>query len=315
MIQLYYKDRNNTDICDISVLNNDISNLIWIDLVNPSLIEIETIEQKFSINIPTRLQQEEIELSSRYIENDEYITIHSIFLKTPGTNSYETIHVSFILKDKLLITYREEILQSFIECTRKINTNSKAFNTRISILLAILETRVDMDADLIEAISEDVSHISNQLNAQNGVHKDTLIKTSRYQEIAMKLRESIIDKHRVISSILKSDTFNNKDKERFKIILEDINSLTQYTDFLFERLEYLQNTFFGLINIDQNNIIKIFTIISVVFMPPTLIASIYGMNYKHMPELEWPLGYAFALIIIFFSAAITLYIFKKRKWI
>ena len=129
------------------------------------------------------------------------------------------------------------------------------------------------------------------------------------------IRESITDKQRLVSSLLKSHFIANAENERLRIIIRDINSLLQHTEFGFERLEYLQNTFLGLVNIEQNQVIKIFTVVTVVFMPPTLIASIYGMNFYHMPELDWLAGYPLALALMVFSSIIFLWYFKKKKWL
>jgi magnesium transporter len=225
------------------------------------------------------------------------------------------VHVSFVLKDKLLITYRDSDLISFGETVKKIKANSKVFHNGFSILLTIFETRVDMDADLIEKLSNEISLINRQLTGKNFSQRELLLRVAYFQEIGMKLRENIIDKQRVTSSILKSEEFGVQEKERFKILFEDINSLEDHSNFMFSRLEYLQDTFLGLVNIEQNKIIKIFTIISVIFMPPTLIASIYGMNFNIMPELGWKYGYLFAGLLMILSSVITLFVFRKRRWI
>ncbi|MDQ7055157.1 MAG: CorA family divalent cation transporter [Persephonella sp.] len=110
----------------------------------------------------------------------------------------------------------------------------------------------------------------------------------------MTIRENLIDKQRILSSLLKSYKVPKEVREELRIMIKDVNSLIEYTTFNFERLDYLQNTFLGLLNIQQNQVIKIFTIMSVIFLPPTLIASIYGMNFHFMPELDWKYGYPFA---------------------
>jgi magnesium transporter len=149
------------------------------------------------------------------------------------------------------------------------------------------------------------------LNTTN--EEELLIKVNSYQETMMMLRESFIDKQRVVSSLLKSNHFTNDN--RLKFLMKDINTMLQSINFIFARLEYLQNTLLGMINMQQNKTIKIFTIVSVIFMPPTLIASIYGMNFKLMPELEWQLGYPFAILIIIGSSLLTLFVFKRNKWL
>jgi len=129
------------------------------------------------------------------------------------------------------------------------------------------------------------------------------------------MRENIIDKQRLVSSLMKSSLFPEEYKNVLRIMMKDIGSLIEHNKFAFERLEYLQDTFMGLINIEQNRIIKIFTVATVAFMPPTLIASIYGMNFRAMPELDWDLGYLLAIILMVLSSVITLAYFKKRNWL
>ncbi len=315
MIRLYQKGKNIVNKITIPVDWNAISDLIWIDLQAPPIEEIVEVEDYFSVNIPTRLQQEEIESSSRYIETDDCIIANSTFLQADEDFHFENIHVSFVIKGDLLVTYREGLLRSFAECVKKIKTNPKPIINGRIILLALFETRVDFDADLIESVSRKITIISKQLTNEHSPQAELLKQITNYQETTMHLRENVIDKQRVISSLLRSGEFMEDEKERLRIILRDINSLIDHTNFLFERLEYLQNTFLGLVNIDQNKIIKIFTVVTVVFMPPTLIASLYGMNFKFIPELNWILGYPFAIALMVGSSLLTLLFFKRRKWL
>jgi magnesium transporter len=131
----------------------------------------------------------------------------------------------------------------------------------------------------------------------------------------MIIRQNIVDKHRVVSNMLKCGFFPADLLPRLTMIIKDINSLLEYTRFGFDRLDYLQDTFLGLVNLQQNNIIKIFTVVSVIFMPPTLIASIYGMNFKHMPELDWKVGYPLSILMMVVFSGIVLYYFKRKKWL
>ena len=131
----------------------------------------------------------------------------------------------------------------------------------------------------------------------------------------MMIHENIVDKQRIFSAMLKSDFFPEESYEFIRIMLKDIGSLLDHTQFSFERLEFLQNTFLGLVDFEQNKVIKIFTVVTVIFMPPTLIASIYGMNFKHMPELSWPYSYPLALLIMVAASVGTLWFFKRKKWL
>ena len=131
----------------------------------------------------------------------------------------------------------------------------------------------------------------------------------------MSLREALFDKQRVLSSLHRNDDLMSDHENRLRIIIKDVNSLIEHANFNFTRLEYLQNSFLGLINIEQNKVIKTFTVVSLVFMPPTLIASIYGMNFQMMPELNWSIGYPIALVLMLVSSIIPLAIFRKKKWL
>jgi magnesium transporter len=153
------------------------------------------------------------------------------------------------------------------------------------------------------------------MRIQNDLREEILFKITQYQETTILLRENIVDKQRVISGLLRSDIFPAENHEKLRVVIKDIHSLLEHTTFSFERLEYLQNTFLGLVNIEQNKIIKIFTVASVVFMPPTLIASMYGMNFKWMPELGFRFGYPMAVLLMVASSFITLLIFKRKKWL
>lgn len=182
-------------------------------------------------------------------------------------------------------------------------------------MLSIFESRIDMDADLIENISKEISSISRSLGIKKKAEEGALLRISEYQELTMLLRENIFDKQRVLSSMLRSEKFDRQEQDKQRIILKDIHSLLEHTAFNFERLEYLQDTFLGLVNIEQNKIIKIFTVASVIFMPPTLIASIYGMNFTGMPELNWSAGYPFAISLMVLSSIITLVFFRRKGWL
>jgi len=183
------------------------------------------------------------------------------------------------------------------------------------VLVTLLETRVEYDADMIEDATDLITSLSKTLNTEDDLDQDILIRIKDLQEKVMIIRQNIMDKQRVVSNMLKCNFFPEELLPRLTMIIKDINSLFEYTRFGFDRLDYLQDTFLGLVNLQQNKIIKIFTVVSVIFMPPTLIASIYGMNFKHLPELDWKLGYPISiLMMVGFSGAVMLY-FRRKKWL
>jgi magnesium transporter len=316
MMRLYCKGQNVISECASLKKAGDLSGLVWIDLQTPTLDEIVDVEKKFHINIPTRMQQEEIESSSRFVEEDEYTIANSKFLqKTEEENQYFNANVSFLIKDDLLVTYREGEVKAFMECRKRIAINFKPYSSGKKIFLSLFEIRIDFDADFIENISRQITIIGKLLTAEDSTREELLKQITAYHETTMQIRENIIDKQRVVSLMLKNMEFAEDEKERLRILIKDIDSLIDHTSFLFGRLEYLQNTFLGLVNIDQNKIIKIFTMVSVIIMPPTLIASLYGMNFKFMPELDWRIGYPMALALMIGSSLLTWIIFKRHKWL
>lgn len=287
-----------------------IKNFLWIDLNNVDE-EIENeLEDYLKIYIQEEEEMIEIEMSSRYIETGDSLVVNSNFL----LHNFEREPVSFILKNNILITVRSEELTSFHETIKKISTNPRNYPTGYHVFVAILETRVEMDADMIEQMTQQITSLSNSISIKEA-DEELLMEIKNLQEKTMLLRENIIDKQRAVSSMLKSELIPNELHARLTILIKDINSLLEHIRFSFDRLDYLQDTFLGFVNIEQNKIIKMFTVISVIFMPPTLIASVYGMNFSIMPELKWAYGYQFSVGLMVFSVVVILVYFKRRKWL
>ena len=294
---------------------------LWVDLQNPSRDEIERIEARFDVNFLSQQEQSEIESSSRYIEEDDYLIANSNFMVPGKDGAYVNVPVSFILKDdargeSLLFTYRNADLKSFADTVRKIKSKRTLFKDGAQILISIFESRVDYDADLVEVVSAEVKAINRQLDLDASLDRDMLLKINDYQELTMTIRENVVDKQRVISSMIRSDGwFTEAEQLRLRALIKDIGSLIEHTNFIFERLEFLQNTYLGLIDLEQNRIVKIFTVVSLVFLPPTLLASIWGMNFSQMPELNWELGYPLAIGSMVASSLLTILIFRRKKWL
>lgn len=290
--------------------NNSTQTFLWIDL-NDVDEEVENeLEDYLKIYIQEEEEMIEIEMSSRYIETNDTLVVNSNFL----LNTFERDPISFILKNDILITVRSKDLSSFHETVKKISANPKNFPTGTHVLVALLETRVEFDADMIENMTQRITLLSKNLTLQEA-DEELLTEIKDLQEKTMLLRENIIDKQRTVSSMLRSEFIPADLHPKLTIIIKDINSLIEHVRFSFDRLDYLQDTFLGYVNIEQNKIIKIFTIVSVIFMPPTLIASIYGMNFSIMPELSNKYGYPISIGLMIFSSLIILYFFKKKRWL
>ncbi|MDO4190824.1 MAG: magnesium/cobalt transporter CorA [Bacteroidales bacterium] len=312
-LKVFYREDNRLKIEQSleKVKNIDIDKLLWLDLNDVSEEVEAALEQFLKIYIQEEEEMEEIEISSRYIETTDTLVANSKFL----LENYEEETISFIVKNGILVTVRGQELRSFNDTVKKMFANPRNYMTGFQVLVALLETRVDYDADMIEDMTREISKLSMRLKDDDDVTDDILIDIKELQEKTMIIRENIVDKQRICSNMLKSLLIPADAKSKLSVIIKDINSLFEYTRFSFDRLEYLQDTFLGLVNIQQNKIIKIFTIVSVIFLPPTLVASMYGMNFDFMPELHWKYGYLFAVAVMVLSVALILYYFKRKNWL
>ncbi|MDR9399108.1 magnesium/cobalt transporter CorA [Salibacter sp.] len=311
----YYSENELLLTRDFSKLEElQVNEILWVDLVKPSYKEREYVQSKFDIELLTAQEAEEIESSSKFSETEDEINANSNFIiKT--NDGYKNEAVSFIIKDDFIITQRKVELKTFDDIHKKLPRYRRTNAPNYKIFLILFETRIDFDADFLEHISREISDIGKDLALNRNLDDDMLIKISNFQETTMLIRENIVDKQRIISSILKSQMFPDNEYDRIRIMIKDVGSLLDHTSFNFERLEYLQNTFLGLVDLEQNEIIKIFTVVTVIAMPPTLIASLYGMNFQFMPELDEIWGYPFAIALMILSSGLTLFYFKRKGWL
>ena len=320
MINCYIKKGNKLNILEgVESLesfesNDDKNSVIWIDMLLPTIEEIRAVENMFDMNFPTKQESEEIELSSRYWEENNRIEINSYFLINDNKSAFNET-VSFILQGNLLISVRYKKLESFNTFTKKLLISPREFKTGYSIFCQIIDIRIDADADTIENLSKEITKIRKHVFTDySNDDEEILEKISTFEDLNMKIRENLTDKQRILNSLLKSQKFVD-DKHELPIMLKDIKSLIDHTNFNFERLDYLQNIFIGILSIEQNKVIKIFTIVNVIFLPPTLIASIYGMNFDFIPELHWEYGYLISIVFMVIASITPILIFKKKGWI
>lgn len=316
MITIYHRQREKlipeSDLRQLPQI--ELTNVLWVDLFRLDDAEKRYIIGKFGINLYEKQEQEEIESSSRYFETSKMIVANSNFL-IQQNDGYTSEPATFILKNNYLVTHRTAEFRSFTEVKKKMSALPKNFPSGYHVVLSIFENRIDLDADILEMIAKEISSVGKHLVTISKTKEDLLIRITHFQELTMMLRQNLLDKQRMISAMLRSDHFPRDSHERLRMMIKDVNSLMDHTSFSFDRLEYLQDTFLGLINIEQNKIIKIFTVASVIFLPPTVIASLYGMNFHHMPEYSWRFGYPFALALMVLSSLITLWFFRRNRWL
>ena len=327
MITIYLKQYNKIIRNADTELFDDLGfdDILWIDMLQPTIKEQKAVENFMEISLQTKQQVEEIESTSKYSEHENAIISNSNFF-VPTGDSFEVEPVSFILSNEgVLVSVRQAEMRTFREAEKRLQMNYRSFSTGYHILISLLEVRIDFDADLVEMVGRQVSTLSKTITKEDSIDKDILLRLSTLQERTMVLRENIFDRQRILSGILRSERFPNDIYPRLQLMIKDVNSLISHTDFSFQRLDYIQDSALGLINIEQNEVVKIFSVAAVVFLPATLVASIYGMNFRVMPELEWvytlpngwdlPLGYIFAIGLMVLASGLTMGYFRYKKWL
>ena len=315
MVEIFYRLNGQMTVsrseADLDAIN--LQDVIWIDLLSPTGDEKRAVEAYLGTVIQSRATAEEIESSSRFSETAAALFANTNFV-IPGPESYVMETVSFIIKGTTLTTLREVQLRSFTELQRRLMVFPKMYASGYSVFTSILEQRIDSDADMIEILSKEIEQYNHKVGLEEDINEEFLLDINQLQENTMLLRETIVDKQRVISSILKSPKCPKSIQNKLNVMLKDISSLVNHTNFSFERLEYLQNTVLGIINLDQNKIMKVFTLISLLLMPPTLIASFYGMNVA-LPIIpcDSPWNWVIIISMMIISVLIVFFLLKRKK--
>ncbi len=316
MLTIYLKQYNkvvrNADIKLFDELGYD--DILWIDLLTPTVKEQKAVENFMEINLQTRQQIEEIESSSKYSETENAIICNSNFF-VPQDDGFSIQPVSFIVSEGVLISVRSAEFRTFNEAAKRLQMNYRAYVTGYHMLISIFEIRIDYDADLVEALARSIAALNKEISGSERIDRTILTRISHLQENTMSIRENIFDRQRILSGIQRSERFPNDIYPRLQLMIKDVNSLINHADFSSERLDYMQDTTLGLINVEQSNVTKIFTVAALFFMPPTMIASIYGMNFDGIHELHWEYGYQFALGLMVLVSGLTYLFFRWKKWL
>jgi len=302
-----------------------LAEAVWVDLVSPTVEEEAEVERRLGVDIPTREEMEEIEVSSRlYYEEGAAFMTATLPARTE-TDDLSMAPVTFVLAGERLITVRYHEPRAFHTFPQRAEKVNMGCVNGEAVLIALLEAAVDRLADILERVQRDIDAISRAIfqhpEARRvesaGLHQ-LLREIGRKGDFTSNIRDSLLTLQRV-AGFLGQVTIQRKSykdaRMRVKTLARDIQSLTDHSAFLSQKTTFLLDATLGVINIQQNDIIKIFSIAAVVFLPPTLIASIYGMNFVHMPELKWPFGYPFAFVVMLASAVAPYWYFKRRGWL
>ncbi|MET0378454.1 MAG: magnesium/cobalt transporter CorA [Spongiibacteraceae bacterium] len=292
-----------------------LADAAWVDVTDPTAEERERIQSIHKAPLPDPEEVEEIEASARYFIDSEGIHVHSLFLYQ-SEGRHQTDSVAFILKPHQLLTFRDTELPDFRLLRMRAHRGWVEAENSLDIMLALLEQKVENLADSLENIHqrlEDVSHLV--LEDSDAELEDAIDKLAKLEDSNGKIRLCLMDTQRSISFLQRHIRRFPEQQDTCREIYRDIETLMSHTAFLFEKINFLMDAAQGFINIEQNQIIKIFSIFAVVFLPPTMIASIYGMNFKLLPELQWDLGYPFALALMVLSGVAPYWYFKRKNWL
>jgi len=298
---------------------------LWVDLFNPTLEERRKVDLAYGLEMPTRADMEEIEISSRLYQEDLNMFMTAMVLAQTDTDLPTADAITFVLTPERLVTIRYIDPQPFrtyaLRCERAVVNAPRPE----MVLLQILDAVVDRMADVLEKTGSDVEVISAEVFSP-GLHKvgtrdfqNILRRLGQKHGLSSKMRESLLTIGRMLTFLTQS--MDNKAKElkdsraHLKTLIRDVQSLQDHSTFVATKVSYLQDATLGLINNEQNNIIKIMSVAAMVFLPPTLLASIWGMNFHYMPELDWRLAYPFSILVMIVSAVLPYLYFKRRGWL
>jgi len=297
-------------------------NAVWIDLLNPEPEEVARVERALGFNLPTLEEMREIETSSRLYQEKGAFFMTAILIHRADTEIPDSVPVTFILAGHCLITLRHAEPQPFRMFAAQTAKPGTGHETGEMALVGLLDAIVDRLADILEKVQERVTELSREVFAQDKRRPSdgfemALKRLGRDQGLVGRARESLVSISRVLSFLGRSgEQPVQAEMERgLKTLVQDVASLSDHTSYLANNMNFLLEAILGLISIEQNNIIKIFSVAAVMFLPPTLIASIYGMNFEFMPELAWPYGYPAVLIVMILSAVTPYLYFKRRDWL
>jgi magnesium transporter len=298
---------------------------MWIDLIEPTREEDTRVELALGIDIPTREESQNIEPSEvLYVENGVRYMSARILCQS-GTESPKLAPISFILKDHRLITVRYDEPRSFQMFVNRLARPGECLRSGDHVLISLFETVIDRAAEILRLSGERIDEVSEIVF---GPASDQRTSTEDFRKTLQtmgmegnrisKVRESLVSIERMLlflSANTAGATLPDDLRAEVRTTLRDLQSLEDHATFLSSKIQFLLDAVLGLVNLDQNKIIKIFSVAAVVFMPPTLIASSYGMNFKNMPELEWSYGYPMAVVMMVLAATSTYAFFKWKRWL
>ena len=290
------------------------ANPIWIDLVNPEEEELSWIKDAYGVLLP---ELDDLEASARYFEADNgHLHIRTDFLLDEEETS-RNVRVAFVMTKQILFSIHDEDLPVFRLVRLRARLRPGSVSNAKDVLLDLYSTDAEYSADALEEVYENLEQAGKRVlqdDITDADAEEVLETIAKEEDTNGRIRRNVMDTRRALSFMMRSKLLSDEQQEEARQILRDIDSLENHTAFLFDKINFLMDATVGFINLNQSKIIKIFSVVSVALMPPTLLASIWGMNYRYMPELDWPLGYPMAIIVMMISAIIPLWYFRHKGY-
>jgi magnesium transporter len=292
---------------------------VWVDLTDPTDDERAWVKTIYGVTLPGEDEVKDIEASARYYEAENGdLHLRTDFLLEEEDGPSRIVTVAFILARKMLFSVHTDDLPVFRLVRMRARSRPGSIADYMDVLLDLYATDAEYSADALEGIYQNLEEVSGRVLQEEFTDQDAaaaLNAIAHEEDLNGRIRRNMMDTRRAVSFLMRGRLLNSEQFEEARQILRDIESLDGHTSFLFDKINFLMDATVGFININQNKIIKIFSVASVAFLPPTLIASIYGMNFKWLPELEWDLGYPFAIGLMITSAIAPFLYFRHRGWL
>ncbi|MEW7848326.1 magnesium/cobalt transporter CorA [Massilia aurea] len=292
---------------------------VWVDLTDPSEEERVWVKAKYNVILPGEDEVQDIEASARYYEAENGdLHLRTDFLLEEEDGPSRVITVAFILSGKILFSVHNDDLPVFRLVRMRARSRPGSIEDYMDVLLDLYATDAEYSADSLEGIYESLEEVSTRVLQKEFTDQDAaaaLNAIAHEEDLNGRIRRNMMDTRRAVSFLMRGRLLNSDQFEEARQILRDIESLDGHTSFLFDKVNFLMDATVGFININQNKIIKIFSVASVAFLPPTLIASVYGMNFDVLPELQWRFGYPFAIALMIACGVAPLWYFRRRGWL
>jgi len=299
--------------------NDDLrkDNPIWIDVVAATAEERRWVEQTYRLILPKPEHLRDIEASARFYDEDGEVHLRSDFLLGKLSDS-RSVTVAFVLTGNILISVHDEDLPVFHSLRTHTHLQSGEIGSSKDVLIDLYSMDVEFSADALEEVYADLGQVSQavlQTKLSDKEAAGVLASIAHAEHLNGRIRRNVMDTRRAMSFLMRSKLLSPEQLDDARQIMQDIDSLDGHTSFLFDKINFLMSATVGFININQNKIVRLFSVASVALLPPMLIASIYGMNFRHMPELDWGAGYLFALVLMGLSVLLPFWLFHRKGWL